>query len=59
MSDPERIDLEPPDHPCERCGYSKPRLVFDELSRRLLCQQCLERVQCLQAWALLHEDETT
>ena len=32
MSDRERIDLEPPDHLCERCGYSKPRLVFDQLS---------------------------
>ena len=58
MSDPERIDLEPPDHLCEQCGYSKPRLVFDQLSMLLLCEQCLERVQRLQAWSLLREDET-
>jgi hypothetical protein len=58
MSDRERIDLEPPDHLCERYGYSKPLLVFDKLSLLLLCEQCLERVQRLQARSLLREDET-
>ena len=57
MTDRERIDLEPPDHLCERCGYCKPRLVFDELSKLLLCAQCLDHVQRLQAWSLLREDE--
>lgn len=58
MSDRERIDIEPPDHLCERCGHSKPRLVFDQLSMLLLCEQCLECVQRLQAWSFLSEDET-
>lgn len=58
MSELERIDVEPPDHLCEQCGYSKPRLVFDQLSLLLLCEQCLERAQRLQAWSLLREDET-
>ncbi len=58
MSGLEQIDVEPPDHLCERCGSSKPRLVFDQLSLLLLCEQCLERVQVLQAWSLLREDET-
>ena len=58
MSDRDRTDLKPPDHLCERCGYSKPRLVFDQLSLLLLCEQFLERVLRLQAWSLLREDET-
>ena len=58
MSDRERMDMEPPDHLCERCGHSKLRLVFDQLSMLLLCEQCLECVQRLQAWSLLREDET-
>ena len=58
MSELERIDVEPPDHLCERCGHSKPRLAFDQLSLLVLCEQCLERVQRLQAWSLLREDET-
>jgi hypothetical protein len=58
MSELERIDVEPPDHLCERCGHSKPRLFFDQLSLLLLCEPCLERVQRLQAWSLLREDET-
>ena len=58
MSDRERMDMEPPDHLCERCGHSKLRLVFDQLSMLLLCEQCLECVQRLQARSLLREDET-
>lgn len=58
MSEQEKICIEPPDHLCEGCGSSKPRLVFDQLSLRLLCEQCLERAQRLQAWSLLREDET-
>lgn len=58
MSERENIYLEPPDHLCEQCGYSKPRLVFDQLSKLLLCEHCLEGVQRLQAWSLLREDET-
>lgn len=58
MSEREELNIEPPDHLCERCGSSKPRLVFDQLSLLLLCEQCLERVQGLQAWSLLREDET-
>lgn len=58
MSEHEKICIEPPDHLCEGCGSSKPRLVFDQLSLRLLCEQCLERAQRLQAWSLLREDET-
>ena len=58
MSERETIYIEPPDHLCERCSGSKPRLVFDQLSLLLLCEQCLEHVQRLQAWSLLREDET-
>lgn len=58
MSECEELYIEPPDHLCEQCGYSKPRLVFDQLSLLLLCEQCLERAQRLQAWSLLREDET-
>jgi len=58
MSDHEGSHLEPLDYLCERCGYPKPRLVFDQLSLLLLCEQCLERVQHLQAWSLLREDGT-
>lgn len=58
MGEHEEIYIEPPDHLCEECGRSKPRLVFDQLSLLLLCEQCLERVQRLQAWSLLRGDET-
>jgi hypothetical protein len=58
MSDRERIDVEPPDHLCKRCGHPKPRLVFDQVSLLLLCEQCLECVQRSQAWSVLREDET-
>ena len=58
MSEPDRIEIEPPDNPCERCGYSKTRLVFDQLSKLVLCENCLEHVQRQQAWSLLRETET-
>lgn len=54
MSKDEEIDLDPPDHICERCGRAKPRLFFDEVSRSLLCISCLDRVQ-QQSWSLLRE----
>jgi hypothetical protein len=55
MNEPGHIDVEPPDHCCERCGHSKPRLVFDHISERLLCETCFELVQHQQAWNLLRE----
>ena len=58
MSKRETLYIEPPDHPCEGCGDSKPRLVFDQLSLLLLCEPCLEGVQRSQAWSVLREDET-
>jgi len=58
MSEREIIYIEPPDHLCERCGDSKPRLVFDQLSLLLLCEPCLEHMQRSQAWSFLREDET-
>lgn len=58
MSKRETLYIEPPDHPCERCGDSKPRLVFDQLSLLLLCEPCLEHMQRSQAWSFLREDET-
>ncbi|OAI43737.1 hypothetical protein AYO43_09925 [Nitrospira sp. SCGC AG-212-E16] len=58
MNEPEWIELEPPDKACERCGHSRPLMVFDQLSKLLLCEACLDRVQRRQAWSLLHEDET-
>ena len=53
MNEPERIVLKPPDHACERCGYSKPRKVLVQLSELLLCEACLERVEQQQAWSFL------
>lgn len=50
-----RIDLDHPDTSCEQCGYPKPRLIVDDLSRLLLCEPCLDQVKAQQAWALLRE----
>jgi len=58
MSEGEGIEGEPPDNPCERCGHPKPRLVFNEMSRLLLCEQCLESIKSQQAWSLLSKTET-
>jgi hypothetical protein len=55
MARDEDVDLDPPDHACEGCGRARPRLSFDEVSRALLCQSCLDRVQHLQSWSLLRE----
>jgi hypothetical protein len=55
MSEDEAVDLDPPDHVCERCGHAKPRLSFDEMSRSLLCCSCLDRVRQQQSWSLLRE----
>jgi len=55
MSEPERIDLKPPGDVCERCGHSRPWLVFDQLSELVLCESCLEHVQRRQAWSLLRD----
>ena len=55
MNEPERIEVEPPDNTCERCGHSKPRLVFDQLSELVLCESYLEHVQQQQAWSLLRD----
>lgn len=57
MSELERMDVEPPDTPCERCGHPKPRLVFDHLSNLLLCAPCLDSVRSQQAWSLLRETD--
>lgn len=53
MSEPERIEVEPLDNRCERCGHPRSRLVFDQLSELVLCESCLEHVQRQQAWSLL------
>jgi hypothetical protein len=58
MSEGERIEVEPPDNPCERCRHPKPRLVFDEVSRLLLCEQCLECIRAQPAWPFLRDTET-
>jgi len=58
MDERESTDIEPPDNPCERCGHSKSRLLFDHLSKLLLCEQCLDQVKSQQAWSLLREAET-
>lgn len=55
MNELDRIEVEPPDNPCERCGYPRPRLVFDQLSELLLCEACLEQLQQQQAWSLLRD----
>ena len=55
MNEPERIDVELPDNPCERCGRSRPRLVFDQLSELVLCENCLAHVQRQQTWSLLRD----
>jgi hypothetical protein len=57
MNEPEQIEVEPPDNPCERCGHPRPRLVFDQLSELVLCESCLEHVQRQQAWSLLRDAE--
>jgi hypothetical protein len=58
MTELGQTDREPLDHSCERCGRSAPRLVFDELSKLLLCKSCLERVRDQEAWSLLRNDAT-
>lgn len=58
MGEPEAIEIEPPDNPCERCGHPKSRLLFDHLSKLLLCEHCLDHVKSQQAWSLLREAET-
>ncbi len=58
MHECERIEVEPPDNPYERCGHPKPRLLFDQFSKLLLCEYCLESVKSQQAWSLLREPET-
>ena len=55
MIEPGHIDVEPPDHCCERCGHLRPRLIFDHVSELLLCETCFEQVQRQQAWNLLRE----
>jgi hypothetical protein len=55
MNEPERIVVEPPDNACERCGHLRPRLVFDQLSKLVLCESCMEYVQREQAWSLLRD----
>lgn len=57
MHESERSALEPPDRPCERCGYAKPRLVFDPLSRLILCEDCAETVREQEPWRHLHQVE--
>jgi hypothetical protein len=57
MGESSEIEVEPPDHQCERCGHPKPRLVFDQLSKLLLCERCLDTVQSQQAWSLLRETD--
>ncbi len=58
MNKPGHIDSESPDHCCERCGGPKPRLVFEHISERLLCEPCFELVQQQQAWNLLREADS-
>lgn len=58
MGESAGMDIEPPDNPCERCGHPKPRLVFDQLSKLLLCERCLNTIQSQPAWSLLRETET-
>ena len=58
MSEPEGVEIEPPDNSCERCGHPKPRLIFDQLSELLLCKTCLESLQHQQSWSLLRETDT-
>jgi hypothetical protein len=55
MNEPERIEVEPPDNPCERCGHPRPRLVFDQLSELVLCESCLEHMQRQRAWSFLRD----
>ncbi len=50
--------MEPTDHPCEQCGRTDARLIFDQWSNLLLCENCLERMRWQQTWALLREAET-
>lgn len=49
--------MEPTDHPCERCGGTDARLIFDQWSKLLLCEDCFERMRSQQAWSLLREAE--
>ena len=55
MNELERIEVEPPDNPCERCGHPRPRLFFDQLSELVLCESCLEHLQRQQAWSLVRD----
>ncbi len=49
--------MEPTDHPCERCARTDGRLIFDQWSKLLLCENCFERMRRQQAWSLLREAE--
>lgn len=49
--------MEPTDHPCERCGRTDARLIFDQWSKLLLCENCLECMRWQQTWSLLREAE--
>jgi hypothetical protein len=46
------------DHPCEQCARTNARLIFDQWSKLLLCETCLERMRWQQTWSLLREAET-
>ena len=49
--------MEPTDHPCERCGRIDALLIFDQWSKLLLCENCLECMRWQQTWSLLREAE--
>ena len=49
--------MEPTDHSCERCGRTDARLIFDQWSKLLLCENCLECMRWQQTWSLLREAE--
>lgn len=49
--------MESTDHPCERCGRTDARLIFDQWSKLLLCENCLECMRWQQTWSLLREAE--
>jgi hypothetical protein len=57
VSESERREAEPPDNLCERCGYPKARLVYDEANRLLLCEQCVAWMKSKGAWCCLPEAE--
>ena len=49
--------MELTEHPCERCGRIDGRLIFDQWSKLLLCENCLECMRWQQTWSLLREAE--